>query len=120
MSTHKYPFLGHKDIIPVSVENLIAQYRNSAYKQTVGLRLFLVDTDVFSHEFDTKLLKAIRILNEDVGIPIIELVSAKNAARRSKENKLYGYDDSDMLLEYVLAQPSCKWIMFTNGISIFV
>lgn len=103
------------NILESTIGNFLAQYKYSKYAQTIGFRIYLVDTDLSSPHFLEKLKEIIDRFNADMNAPIVSLVSARNAPERHHKNVLYGYDDTDMLLDFMTNEGTCDWIMLTNG-----
>ena len=106
---------GHAEVLSQTLSNMLSQYRSSHNKKKIGLRLYLTNTDVSEPRFNKKLYKLIRDLNVQFGHGSVQMVSSRGTPVRVSKNLLYGYDDSDILLDFLMNQSVCQWIMFTNG-----
>ena len=104
------------DIIEPCVGNLIAQYKHSIHRANISLHIYLVNTDISSPQFNALLKIKVLKLNSDFDGPsMVSIVTGRETPRRVDKNVLYGYDDSDMLLDHMLEESMCRHIMLTNG-----
>jgi hypothetical protein len=83
---------------------MLAQYIASPQNKRVMLRIFVTNTDAFSEHYILELRKLIKDINLKYGIqcePFAILVEQIYAERNLTKNSLYGYDSTDMLLDFL-------------------
>lgn len=103
-------------MIEPSIGNLMAQYKHSLLRPNISLRIYLVNTDIASQQFDENLKTKVVKLNADFdGPPVVSIVTGQSTPRRVEKNVFYGYDDTDMLLDHMLEDSVCSHVMLTNG-----
>ncbi len=106
----------HASWIEVLIRSLLAQHVTSPHKNYLDLLLFLTDTESSpSSPFNRFLVDTVDRVNRDFGRDQVFLVSDKFSPPRKFPNALYGYDETDALVSFLLTLPQCRWLMMTNG-----
>ncbi len=112
---------GQEEWIPVLMRSLIAQHVKSKYRQKLALQLFVVDTEA-NTDYTKFLIRQAEKFNTRFHFPYIQIVvpvqttnpvdqgsttSTSSSNGKPLGNKLYGYDDTDRLLELMLSMKEC-------------
>jgi hypothetical protein len=98
--------------LPVLIRSLIVQHSKSAkYRDRLPMQIFLIDTEAKT-EYVEYLFQVADTHNERFRYPYVQIVVSKKATPQGSKNKLYGYDDTDVLLEEMLRLRHC-----TNSVS---
>lgn len=122
-------YADHFKWIEVLIRNLLAQHNASRFKSNISIKLFLVDTEMKSSSYQAYLQGLVKVFNEEFidkyNPKVILLVDNMQSTDESrKANPFYGYDATDMLLEFMTksefaSKSPCDWIMFTNGDNVY-
>eukprot|EP01033_Poteriospumella_lacustris_P011777 gene11777-8387_t len=134
----------HEEWLPIFVRSLIVQHSKSKYRQQLPLQIFLIDTEAKA-SFAPSLIDLVNKHNERFKYPYLQVVWSQQVQPAGVRNTVYGYDDTDKLLELMLTMrrlplstrvldgvdehaqypgkhaaltsplPTCEWVMFSNG-----
>eukprot|EP01033_Poteriospumella_lacustris_P005885 gene5885-4227_t len=95
--------------LPVLVRSLIVQHSRSKYRDRLPLQIFLADTEA-STDYARSLMELADTHNERFRYPYVQLVQGQLTTTqplatkpRHARNQLYGYDDTDRLLDVMLS-----------------
>lgn len=113
--------------VQLLIESLILQHFRSIHQTDIHMKLFIVDTEGIGitewydivnviNQKSMQIYKVISKLHHRVEVFVIDRdLSARESNRR--QNRLFGYDDTDILTNFLLSQSSfkCNWILHTNG-----
>lgn len=111
------------------IKSFLNQYKMSQFKESIDLKIFIIDTETTTPNFRTFLTTMIDNANTDMQRRIVFFASEKHAPTREKKNPFYGYDSTDFIVSHMLHiyqnsmssrhylhMPStCDWLMLTNG-----
>ena len=71
------------------------------------LRLYVINTDIFSNQYVSKIreiIKEINLKSGDPCDPFAILVEQAGSNTRSTRDSLYGYDSTDKVLDFLIEQ----------------
>lgn len=111
----------HSGWIRNLVENLVLQHYSLRSNEPASpdVQVFMMDTENRSPVYREYLLNVSRWINDGM-----DLFSSEVHAHvlwdemepiRESRNRFYGYDITDLLVSSLTRNPSCEWIMLTNG-----
>ena len=100
-----YVCKGHyENWLGVLLEGLLAQHSGSTHRSTLDLLLFIINTDEASSNFLTRLHNTVDRVNGASGRCNARVLWDTSMPARQEKNKFYGYDTSDMLLDYLTSK----------------
>lgn len=92
--------------LPVFVRSLIVQHSRSKHRESLPIQIFIADTEAKT-DFAHYLIELADKHNERFRYPYIQVLFGTQTAPTGIKNSLYGYDDTDRLLEVMLSMRSC-------------
>lgn len=93
--------------LPVLIRSMIVQHQKSAYKKSLALQFFVVDTEA-NTEYTKFLIELADEYNDRHQFPYVQVVvGVQTAVDNSKPIGVYGYDDTDRLLNVMLSMKQC-------------
>lgn len=104
----------HEEWLPIFIRSLIIQHSKSKYRDSFPLQVFIVDTEA-KRSFAEFLIDFATKHNERFKYPYIHVVFTQATQEQGVKNSVYGYDDTDKLLEVMLSQRQCGGV--GNGLS---
>ncbi len=109
--------------IEVLLRGLLTQHSQSPLHNYIPIRIFIIDTEYSSSEFQSQMKLLITQFNTEYSSKYsrVYFVIDKLTPPRSRgKNQFFGYDSTDFLLSALQNSISegklrCDWLMFTNG-----
>jgi hypothetical protein len=83
------------------LQGLVTSHSKSPFKNRLNLQLFVVNTDIATPEYMSRLEGVVDDVNTLAGRCAARIFWDPNAPARVSKNSLYGYDMSDMVLNYM-------------------
>ena len=96
------------------MRSLIVQHSKSKYRQQLPLQIFLIDTEAKA-SFAPSLIDLVNKHNERFKYPYLQVVWSQQVQPAGVRNTVYGYDDTDKLLELMLTMRRCGLTSLGNG-----
>eukprot|EP01038_Epipyxis_sp_PR26KG_P008893 gene8893-11996_t len=116
-------------LLELLLKSLVEQYLSSPFTEFISFRIYMIDTENTSPQFNSFLRHITNQINSMAYRRIVFLAKQDGVPEREYQNPFYGYDSteflmSQMLHEYqtsmvsrhhVYKQSVCDWILVTNG-----
>lgn len=93
--------------LPVLVRSLIVQHSKSKYRDQFPIQFFIADTEAET-DFTHFLMDMADKHNERFRYPYVQVLVGTQTAHGGVKNSIYGYDDTDRLLELMVSMRRCS------------
>lgn len=110
------------------ISTLVAQYSSlDKHKSLLSLQVYVINTEPYNVEYTKYLRKAIKSMsyqwiraNCTVSLLADATTKDQNTEQsQSTRNAFYGYDMTDAMLQTMISNSKCEWLMFTNGDNVY-
>jgi hypothetical protein len=121
--------------VQLLIESILMQHLRSKHQAHIHINIFIIDTEAIDlstswhelvdqlNEVSVKYYTDIHQLAHRLRIFVIhhDAIPIGRSSSMRRQNRLFGYDDSDLLMDTLLAARAkrCDWIMHTNGDNIY-
>ena len=95
---------GDEKYLEVLLGSLINSHEASEYRDHLNLLMYVVNTDKATASYLARVEDALDRVNGLAGRCAARMLWDPNTPARTRQNSLYGYDVSDMLLDYLMEQ----------------
>ena len=113
------PSGGDEKLLEALLVSLVSSHEASMYRHHLNLLMYVVNTDKATASYLAGVEDTLDRVNGLAGRCAARMLWDPNSPARTRQNSLYGYDVSDMLLDYLLEQvrrvsllAPCDWCSY--------
>jgi len=107
------------------ISTLLAQYDSmDKYRDLISIHIYVINTEPLDTEYNQYLRTTISRIsnewtNENSKVCLLTDAATSSINTESTRNAFYGYDMTDSMLQTMISNPKCEWLMFTNGDNVY-
>lgn len=90
--------------LSVMLQGLVVSHAKSSFKHLLNMQIFIMNTDAATEDYMARLELVVDAVNDLAGRCAARIFWDPNSPARVSKNSVYGYDVSDMVLNYMINQ----------------